>query len=234
MQHGARTEDYKGKHLVIADDMPGVSAGAAAGGDRFTGCLAFLDTGLIALGDANAIRHGIDANASHDDVTKNADLMHLVSDAANGSNAWAVGQVDQMMQQANLPQEVQQIRDRIAIKYLSVSAYVNASITGNIRAEARDQEAGDQLRSAVNGFLAAGQLMAGRDTKLEAMLKTLQVTGSGTTVMMTFTVPPEMLDFVNGVAGLSNLMNHDAAKSHADTPDKTDTSKTPPARRINK
>jgi len=212
VQHGAHGEDYKGKHLIVADDLgshigpvlPG--KGANANADHFTGCMAVLDTGLIALGDANAIRHGIDANAAHDDVTKNAELMHLIADASTGSNAWAVGEVEEMTKAASLPKEVQDIRDRMAVRWLSVSAYINAAVTGNVRAEARDQEAGDQLRAAINGLLAAGQLMSGRDTRMEAILKTLQVSGSGTTVMVSFTVPPEMLDILNGIAGLSNLV----------------------------
>src|SRR6185369_12875374 len=70
VQHGARGEDYKGKRLILAEE-----ANVGAGADHFTGCLAFLEPGLIALGDADAIRRGIDASVSHEDATKNTDLM---------------------------------------------------------------------------------------------------------------------------------------------------------------
>jgi hypothetical protein len=215
VQHGATTEDYKGKHLILASEvhsLPSVG-GAAPAAQPFTGAMAVLEPGLVAFGDLGAIKRGIDASLSHDDATKNDDLMKFVIDAEKNSNAWAVGRFDGMTNSTVLPKEIEDFKDRLAVKWMSVSAHVDAGVSGTLRAEARDQEAADQIRSIANGALAAGQLMAGHDSKLDGMLKSLQVTGTGTTVAMSFSVPPEMLDMLNGIAGLSNLMGKDKAPS---------------------
>ncbi len=47
--------------------------------------------------------------------------------------------------------------------------------------------------------------MTGQNPKMDAMLNSLQVTGTGKTVGMTFTVPAEMLDMLNGVAAAQQL-----------------------------
>jgi hypothetical protein len=214
VQHGAKTEDYKGKHMVLAPevhDVPSIHE-ARPGTEPFTGAVAFLEPGLIALGDAGAIRRGIDASLSHEDATKNADLMKFIAEAERNSNAWAVGRFDEMSK--SLPKE---ITDRVAVRWMSVSAHVNGGVNGTVRAEARDQEAADQLRSIANGALAAGQLVAGHDSKIDAMLKSLQVTGTGTMVSLSFSVPPEMLDMINGAAGLSKLVGKD--KDHEKAPE---------------
>jgi hypothetical protein len=211
IQHGARAEDYKGKRLILSDEIPNTHTGTSIHGEgsavvveRFTGCVAFLEPGLIALGDAGAIRRGIDASISHEDATKNTELMKFVADAENGSNAWAIGRFDEMTKSTPLPSE---IRNHLpAVNWFLVSAHVNGGVTGRVRAEARDEESAQQLRAVVNGALAAGQLVAGRDSRLDGLLKSMQVTGTGTSVAMSFGVPPELLDMINGAAGFKNLM----------------------------
>ena len=209
VQHGAKSEEYKGIHLVVADPVSAAKVAQATGAsasEPFTGAVAFLEPGLIGLGDEASLERGIDAHLSHQDATQNADLMRLVADAAAGGNAWAVGRCDALPSIKSLPADVQTIEDRLAVKWLSVSARVDHGLSGTVRAEARDQEAADQLRSVANGALAAGELMSGQNSRLDTMLRSLQVTSNGTTVSLAFTVPVEMLDMVNGGAALSKLM----------------------------
>jgi hypothetical protein len=54
-----------------------------------------------------------------------------------------------------------------------------------LRAEARDDKAAEQLRDVVRGGLAAGKLVSGDNPKTNAMLNSLQITGSGKTVGVT-------------------------------------------------
>ena len=60
------------------------------------------------------------------------------------------------------------------------------------------------------GFAAAGGFgLAGAGAefcaKATAMLNAIQPTGVGKTVGISFTLPPEIIDIINGVAGLNNL-----------------------------
>ena len=60
----------------------------------------------------------------------------------------------------------------------AVSAARERRLRGAIRADARDEKAAEQLRDVVRGALAAGRLMAARDPRVDAMLKSLQITGT--------------------------------------------------------
>jgi hypothetical protein len=220
VQHGAKVEEYQGKRLLLADAVPAPHVGSPlhAGTEKFTGCLAFLEPGLVAIGDAAAIRRGIDTSASGENATKNAELMSLVLDAQNGSNAWVIGRIDELAKNTTLPTEV---LDRMsAVHWFVVSAHVNSGVTGRLRAEARDEETALQLRAAATGLLATGQLMAGRDSRLDAILKSIQVSGSGTSVSMSFAVPLEVLDMMNGAAGIKNLLESTEKPDKSDKSDK--------------
>jgi hypothetical protein len=220
VQHGAKVSEYKGKRMVVADD-----ASMSPGPDHFSGALAFLEPDLIALGEASAIQRSIDVNISHEDATRNSELMKFIQDAELGSNAWAIGKVDEMTKSTPLPDEIKQHLP--PMQWFMVTAHIDGGVSGKVRAEARDEESAQQLRAVVNGALAAGQLMAGRDSRMDAVLKSIQVTGSGTTVAMSFTVPPELLDMINGAAGLSHLMNESKDKEK-------DKEKDQPRRQISK
>ena len=47
--------------------------------------------------------------------------------------------------------------------------------------------------------------MGGHDTRLDAVVNAVQVTGTGKDVAVSFTIPTEILDMINGVAGMRNL-----------------------------
>ena len=199
-QHGAVVQEYKGKRMLVLStnhDQQGVEM------KHSSGAVAFLETGVIALGEADAIKLAIDAAASGENVKKNAELMNVINDVRGSGNAWFVGKVDSLTASAPIPEE---LRSHIpAISVFAVTAHVNGGVSGAIRADARDDKAAQQLRDVVRGALAAGQLVSGENPKIDAMLKSLQITGSGRTVGITFTMPIEMLDVLNGVAAASKL-----------------------------
>lgn len=203
-QHGAVAEEYHGKRiLMLKGDAPEAPVEGTHAEVHATGGLAFLEPGVLVLGEAGAIKRAIDAGASGENITKNDDLMKLIGDVRGGNNAWIVGRFDAMASAAPLPA---QVKDQIpAIEYFAVSAHVNGGITGTIRADTRDDKAAEQLRDVVRGALAAGRLMAGQNSQADAVLNSLQIIGTGKTVGMTFTVPTQVLDVLNGVAAMKNL-----------------------------
>jgi hypothetical protein len=91
------------------------------------------------------------------------------------------------------------------LQWFMVSARVDSGVSGVLRAEARDDQAAENLRDVVRGGLAAGRLLGGKDVKVDALLNSIQMTGTGKTVALTFNVPPDVLDIVNGIAGLKHL-----------------------------
>ncbi len=199
VQHGGRVEEYKGKKFIIFANTDGRDP--IPGAHPFS-TLAFLEPSLLAFGDRAVIERAIDTKASGQDVTKNAELMKLIAEVQGGSDSWVVGNFDAIRSGANIPAEVQ--KHIPAVQYFVLSVNLNGGVNGLLRAEARDEKAGEELRTVVNGALAAGRLVSGQDKRIEAMLNALQVSGTGKTAAVSFTIPPEILDIINGVAAMKH------------------------------
>jgi hypothetical protein len=192
LQHGGQVSDYKGKRLITrTPDAEGHH------GPHKSMTVAFLGPGLVALGDTDSVKQGIDG-AGGANITSNKELMSLVRDI-DDSNAWAVGRFDTLMTHANLPEGVSsQIP---AVKWFSASGHVNGGVSGLLRAETRDEQAGQNLRDVVQGFLALARLQAGNKPELQALVSSLQVSGSGKTVALSFSVPSEAIDALGAAGG---------------------------------
>jgi len=208
-EHGATMEEYRGKRLVKlpAEHRKGSDhAGEAeatesrhAGEPRPTMVLAFAEPGLAMFGDERAVREALDTAASGRDVTGNAEMMRLVKDLEGNANAWAVGRFDLIANRTQLPEGISsQIP---AIKWFAAAGRVNGGVSGTFRAEARDEEAARNLRDVANGFLALARMQAGSRPEFRAAIESLQLSGSGTTVQLSFTVPSELFDAVAAMHG---------------------------------
>src|SRR5262245_26724282 len=94
VQHGATAETYNGKRLVLLNENHDATTGTtqpAATTTNRTGAIAFLEPGLLGLGNAEAVKRAIDVSVSHEDATKNADMMKYVSEMQGTGDAWVVG-----------------------------------------------------------------------------------------------------------------------------------------------
>jgi hypothetical protein len=189
-EHGGTVEEYKGKRIIVCatkvhDDMP-VQGGSMT--------LAFLEPGLIAIGESAAVKTSIDAQLAAHSVTSNNEMMELVADIGAGNNAWAVGRFDVLASQAHLPE---QVALRLPpIKWFAAAGHVNGGLQGSLRAEARDDQAAENLRDVVRGFLGLARMQAQADPRSAALIESLQLTGTGKTVALSFTVPSEIIDMI--------------------------------------
>jgi len=198
-EHGAHVEDYRGKRLVVAENENGDHPGSFA--------LSFMEPGLVAVGTTNLVRTAVDLHQGGDNpqtgiasVTRNEELMAQVRQLESG-NAWAIGRFDTLAARANLPQG---LADRLPpISWFSVSGHINGGLRGVIRAEARDEEAANNLRDVVRGFMALGKLQAGSNPQMQLMAQSLELGGAGKTVALSFEVPAEVFDAV-GAMGQKN------------------------------
>lgn len=193
-EHGAQVEDYRGKRLIVGAHPP------ESQNHQFAA--AFLEPGLVALGSTRLVRSAIDLHQSGDNpqtglqsVTGNEELMNLVKSLDSG-NAWAVGRFDALQSHARLPPEVASRMP--AITWFAVSGHINGGLRGTVRAEARDDEAANNLRDVVRGFLALGKMQAGGRPDVQAMMQSLELSGTGKTVALSFTVPAEVFDVIAG------------------------------------
>jgi hypothetical protein len=175
-EEGGVVEDYKGIRLITHDDFG----------------VAFVEPGLVALGTPAAVRQAIDTKQSGSgNITGNDELMRLVKQVDSGT-VWGVARFDALTG-ASLPAE---IKDRLpAISWFSVKGLINGGIEGLISAEARDDQAAQDLRQVVQGFVALGRMQAGPNhPEVANFLNSLQLTGQGRTVSLGFSVPAAMID----------------------------------------
>jgi hypothetical protein len=187
LEHGGTAQDYQGKRLLIHD---GNEPGAAM-------AVAFVESDLVAVGSLEAVKQAIDAGASNRNVMSNNELMRLVADMDN-SNAWAVGRFDELAREARLPSEVQ--AQLPTVTWFSAAGHINGGLSGVLKAEARDEAAAQNLRDIVRGFLAMARLQSGSRPGIQQMVDSLQLSGDGTTVALSFTVPSEFLDALEAMA----------------------------------
>ena len=191
-EHGGSVEDYGGKRLI--------SKAQSAEGNQKSMTVAFLEAGVVAVGETAVIKRAIDRKGASS-VTDNTELMALVNDI-DDSNAWAVGRFDALMSRAKLPEGV--LSQIPAVKLFSASGHINGGLSAVIRAETRDDQAAQNLRDVVQGFLALAKLQSNQQPELHALVNSLQLSGTGKTVALSFQVPPQMIDALA------------AAKQHAD------------------
>jgi hypothetical protein len=202
-EHGAHVEDYGGKRLVVAD------ANSVHAGDRVrhvggTFAASFIEPGLVALGSLPMIQSAIDLHRVGNNpqtgvqsATLNDELMKRIRSLDDG-NAWVVGRFDSLRSQAHLPDNVaSQIP---AITWFSVKSRIDGGIRGIVSADTRDEEAANNLRAVVNGALALAKMQSASNPQLQAMMQSLELGGSGTTVSLSFAVPSQVFDLIAALA----------------------------------
>jgi hypothetical protein len=186
VQHGGTVETYRDVQLV--------STTKEVNGNGQGGTLAFLEPGLVGIGDTASVKRAIDAKLSATSVTSNDEIMTLVRQIEQSHNAWALGRFDVLTSQAQLPEQI--AKQLPPVKWFTTGVHINGGVSGMVRVEALDDESAELLRRQLSGALAFGEMMSRSDVRAAAVLKSLQMSGTGKTVELSFTVPGELLQMV--------------------------------------
>jgi uncharacterized protein YidB (DUF937 family) len=109
-----------------------------------------------------------------------------------------VGRFDALANQARLPSDLQ--AQLPAVTLFSAAGHVNGGVSGVFKAEARDEAAAQNLRDVVRGFLAMARLQAGSRPAIQQMVDSLQLSGEGKTVALSFNIPSEFFDALEAMA----------------------------------
>lgn len=196
--HGARQEQYGGRALLVGMSHGQDGEFIEPAARQHVPSLAFLDDNLLAIGDVTGVRRAIDVSVSGNSVTANSDMMRVIGTVQGTGHAWLVGRADRITGEAPVPE---QIRSHVeGIEWLSVSASIDRDVHGLIRAEARDDQSAEQLRTILAGALATARMFANQDPRAAAALNSVQTTGSGRNVELSFAVPAELLEMVRPAA----------------------------------
>ncbi len=197
VSHGAQVQDYKGKTFLVLThktDNEAAAVETSPTSDRHTGVLAFLEPGLVAVGDIDSVKRAIDAQLSGQSITGNDEMMSLVADIERSNNAWAVGRFDLISAQAKLPEHI--ARQIPPVKWFAAAGHINGGVSAQVRAEANDDQAAENLRGVLNGVISLARLQGQNDPKLASLIQSLQLSGSGKTVQLSVTVPAEIFELM--------------------------------------
>ena len=176
----ARVETYRGSRMVIATEPDG---------DAFA--VAFAEPGLLVLGSDASVRRALDAKVSGTNVIDNTEVMNLVRDSDDG-NAWAVARFDALTGRAQLPQEI--ASQLPPITWVAAKGHINGGLRATLRAETRDDEAAQNLREVIRGFMALAKLQAGQRTEFSELVNSLELGGTGKTVAIGFAIDSAIID----------------------------------------
>lgn len=187
LEHGGRVEDYQGKRLLTHVDHGQKGHSMAMG---------FIEADLVAIGNESAVKRAIDANRSGRTVTSNTQIMQQVAEL-DGHSAWAVGRFDAIAREGRLPREIS--AQVPAVTWFSAAGRINGGVSGQVKAEARDEDSAQNLRDMLRGFMAMAKLQGGSKPGMKQMVDSLQLTGEGKTVSLHFAVPTELLDVLEGM-----------------------------------
>ena len=187
-EKGGIATEYHGTRLLTSGHPDGKGREVA---------LAFVEPGLVAFGTSKEVREAVDRKrGAGQNITANDEVMGLVRDIDDG-NAWAVGRFDAIARRARLPREVES--QMPAINWFAASGHVNGGIRGQLRAEARDDAAAQNLRDVVRGFVALAKLQTTTKPELATILDSLQLGGEGKTVSLAFSLPSEVIDMIGAL-----------------------------------
>lgn len=170
-------DEYKGRKMFVRTE------------DGHDMAVGLLGSDLIAIGQSALVRGVIDQSqgaALAHNITTNGEMMTLIRDNA-GSTAWVVGQFSEISRRMRLPSGV--TGQVPPVRVVAAKANINGGVKVAIRADTGDAAAADQLRDLMRGFIALGRLQSGAKPELENLLKTIELSGTGRTVRLSFAVP---------------------------------------------
>ena len=199
-EHGGKVDNSSGIRVI---EMPrhqhdeDAAEGAQTPTRRestFRPALAFVEPGLVLFGNVDLVKAGVNRKAGQN-LTANGEMMARIEKLdGRGANAWAVGRLDALTQQGRLPEHV--AAQLPSLTWFEASGHLNGGITGTVRAETRDEQAAKNLRDMINGIMAFGRMQSQTKPGIQALMQSITLGGTGTTVEMTFTIPAELIDTI--------------------------------------
>ena len=188
LDHGAEVSDYQGKRLITHTE-------ANSGHEQMA--FGFVDADLVAFGSLASVKASIDARASNHNIVSNNDMMKLVNEIDN-ANAWAVGRFDAIAGKAGLPTEI--TSQMPAITWFSAAGHINGGLSGQFKAETKDEATAKNLRDILAGFVAMARMQAANKPGMQQLADSLVISGDGNNVALAFSIPSEVLDLLEGLA----------------------------------
>lgn len=160
--------------------------------------MAFLEPGLAAVGELDAVRRAAARAAGEADAVQDAAMMRLLGRIDPRSSVWAVGRFADGGFLGWVPET---ISERLPpVTAFAAQGRIDGGLGVSLTVEGRDDEAAQNLRDVVRGVVALAQLQSLGVPELQAVLDSLETGGTGTAVTLSFHLPAEALDLLLALA----------------------------------
>ncbi len=183
-ERGGVPEEYAG-HTVYSRSFGDEPAELA---------LSFVEPGVVAVGSMGMVRQAIDLATSGQDVTTNDQLMALMSQVRGNHHAWIVAALDGSSDLSFLPDSVQGTIPPLTA--LAVGTRLHAGVSARVTMHTRDEQASQDLRDVVQGFVALARMQSGQSPELQRLVDAIQLSATGTIVTLDLEVPPDALELI--------------------------------------
>ena len=160
--------------------------------------MAFLEPGLVAVGDLATVRRAASRGAGEAGIVSDEGMMRLLGRVDTRSSAWAVGRFTDSGLFGWVPERVSE--QLPAVTAFSVQGRINGGLGVSLAVEGRDDQAAQNLRDVVRGFVALAKLQSLGVPELQAILDSLETGGTGTAVTLSFHLPADALDLLLSMA----------------------------------
>ena len=154
--------------------------------------VAFIETGFIAVGDPASVRLALDTKSKGVGAISADDAVMRLVRKVDASNTWVVANFEDLQAAKSLPGGV--AGQLPAITWLAASGDVGDGFSARIFAEGRDQRAAQDLQEVVRGFVALARMQTGQEATLSELLNSVELSGEGNTVTLSFAVPAALLE----------------------------------------
>jgi len=92
------------------------------------------------------------------------------------------------------------------LNWFSASGRVNGGLQAVVKAEAKDDQAAENLRDIVRGFVALAKMQTSSKPGIQKMMPDVQLSGEGKEVAISFAVTNEMLDAFEAARSMGEQM----------------------------
>ena len=156
--------------------------------------MAFLAPGLVAVGDLATVREAAGRAPGGAGIVSDEGMMRLLDRVDRRSSVWAVGRFTDSGLFGWVPERVSEQLPPVTA--FAVEGRINGGIGLSLTVEGRDDEAAQNLRDVVRGFVALARMQSLGVPELQAILDSLETGGRGTAVTLSFHLPADALDFL--------------------------------------
>ena len=152
--------------------------------------VAYVTPDLALVGPPDSVRNAVDAEAAHNGIATDAEVMRLVASRRHDA-AWLVARAASFSGRQTLPSVATPFQ---SIEWLSASGDVAQTLHGVVQARARSDNVASDLRRTIAGLIILGKLRWRRDPEIGRTLDSLRLSLDGKTIWLTFAVSGQFVE----------------------------------------